>query len=94
MAKINPTISTDDAGISKSAFLSRRGSPPAIPPMIRELTASPAHPQVMTNPIDVPGRLGKLLPAIARVAIDRYTQPGDLVVDPLCGIGTTLAVVC
>jgi modification methylase len=31
-----------------------------------------------------------MLPAIARQAIAAYTQPGDLVVDPMCGIGTTL----
>jgi modification methylase len=33
---------------------------------------------------------GKMLPAIAATAIARYTQPGDLVADPMCGIGTTL----
>ena len=32
----------------------------------------------------------KMLPAIAARAIATYTQPGDLVVDPMCGIGTTL----
>jgi SAM-dependent methyltransferase len=32
----------------------------------------------------------KMLPAIARQAIGAYSQPGDLVVDPMCGIGTTL----
>jgi tRNA G10 N-methylase Trm11 len=31
-----------------------------------------------------------MLPAIARQAITAYTQPGDLVLDPMCGIGTTL----
>ncbi|MEV4175695.1 DNA methyltransferase [Nonomuraea sp. NPDC049709] len=33
---------------------------------------------------------GKMLPAIAAQVIDTYTQPGDLVIDPMCGIGTTL----
>jgi hypothetical protein len=33
---------------------------------------------------------GKMLPAIARHAIASYTAPGDLVCDPMCGIGTTL----
>lgn len=33
---------------------------------------------------------GKMLPAIAARAITEYTQPGDLVLDPMCGIGTTL----
>src|SRR6266567_2925162 len=32
----------------------------------------------------------KMLPAIAATAIRRYTEPGDLVADPMCGIGTTL----
>jgi hypothetical protein len=33
---------------------------------------------------------GKMLPAIASTVIDAFTQPGDLVIDPMCGIGTTL----
>ncbi len=32
----------------------------------------------------------KMLPAIAARAIAVYTAPGDLVLDPMCGIGTTL----
>jgi tRNA G10 N-methylase Trm11 len=43
----------------------------------RYLPESTAHP-------------GKMLPALARTAITRYSEPGDLVVDPMCGIGTTL----
>ena len=43
----------------------------------RYLPAATAHP-------------GKMLPAIAATAITRYTRPGDLVADPMCGIGTTL----
>src|SRR5687768_16346940 len=43
----------------------------------RYLPSSTAHP-------------GKMLPALARAAIARYSEPGDLVVDPMCGIGTTL----
>jgi 23S rRNA G2445 N2-methylase RlmL len=33
---------------------------------------------------------GKMLPALAREAIRRYTRAGELVLDPMCGIGTTL----
>lgn len=33
---------------------------------------------------------GKMLPAIAEHAITHYTRPGDLVIDPMAGIGTTL----
>src|SRR5437868_1055215 len=40
-------------------------------------------PQSMAHP-------AKMLPAIARQAIETYTSPGDLVLDPMCGIGTTL----
>jgi len=32
----------------------------------------------------------KLLPAVAARAIAHYTKPGDIVLDPMCGIGTTL----
>src|SRR4029453_10264790 len=43
----------------------------------RYLPGSTAHP-------------AKMLPAIARQAIAAYSQPGHLVLDPMCGIGTTL----
>ncbi len=33
---------------------------------------------------------GKMLPTIARYAINTYTDPGDLVADPMAGIGTTV----
>ncbi|MET9226139.1 DNA methyltransferase [Lentzea sp. NPDC003310] len=32
----------------------------------------------------------KMLPDVVRYAIAHYTEPGDLVLDPMCGIGTTL----
>ncbi|MGA8116023.1 MAG: DNA methyltransferase [Actinocatenispora sp.] len=32
----------------------------------------------------------RMLPAIAAHAVHAYTKPGDLVLDPMCGIGTTL----
>ena len=43
----------------------------------RYLPGSTAHP-------------AKMLPAVAAAAINAYTQPGDIVLDPMCGIGTTL----
>jgi DNA methylase len=33
---------------------------------------------------------GKMLPALTAHAIACHTRPGDLVLDPMCGIGTTL----
>ncbi|WP_245997751.1 TRM11 family SAM-dependent methyltransferase [Streptomyces armeniacus] len=32
----------------------------------------------------------KMLPVLAATAIQTYSRPGDLVLDPMCGIGTTL----
>lgn len=43
----------------------------------RYLPESSAHP-------------GKMLPELAREAVRRYTRPCELVLDPMCGIGTTL----
>jgi tRNA G10 N-methylase Trm11 len=43
----------------------------------RYLAASMSHP-------------GKMLPAIARYLIATYTRPGELVVDPMAGIATTI----
>ena len=51
--------------------------PAAIQRTGRYVPGSTAHP-------------AKMLPAIARQAIDAYSQPGDLILDPMCGIGTTL----
>jgi modification methylase len=34
---------------------------------------------------------GKMLPELACRAIEAYSEPGDLVLDPMCGIGTTIA---
>lgn len=31
-----------------------------------------------------------MLPELARRALEAYSDPGDLIVDPMCGIGTTL----
>lgn len=33
---------------------------------------------------------GKMLPALARRIVEAYSAPGDLVLDPMAGIGTTL----
>ncbi|WP_198958336.1 MULTISPECIES: TRM11 family SAM-dependent methyltransferase [Amycolatopsis] len=32
----------------------------------------------------------KMLPDVVRHAVEHYTAPGELVLDPMCGIGTTL----
>ena len=35
------------------------------------------------------GHPGKMLPALAARIVTEYSKPGELVVDPMCGIGTT-----
>ncbi|MEV6256924.1 DNA methyltransferase [Nocardia sp. NPDC051911] len=41
------------------------------------------HPDSTAHP-------AKMFPAIVQHAVATYTRPGDLVLDPMCGIGTTL----
>src|ERR1039458_5275994 len=67
MARFKPTMRTAEAGMTSRAFLSRLGSGPAMAPMMRELTARPTHPQVMTMPIAVPVMRGNAVPTMARV---------------------------
>lgn len=55
-------------------------------------TAPTSAPQQRKNRY-VPGSAAhpaKMLPRIAAHAITTYTRPGDLVLDPMCGIGTSL----
>lgn len=68
--------STPPASLPQSVWPTAQ-QPAAIQRAGRYLPGSTAHP-------------AKMLPAIARQAIAAYTQPGDLVLDPMCGIGTTL----
>jgi hypothetical protein len=51
---------------------------------------SPAAQRKHRYVADATAHPAKMLPAVAAHAIDHYTQPGDLVLDPMCGIGTTL----
>jgi len=78
----NPSTPTSQAATAPSEPLPLSVWPTAQQPAARQragryLPASTAHP-------------AKMLPQIARTAIQRYTQPGELVLDPMCGIGTTL----
>lgn len=54
---------------------------------------APAPARIQRKGRYVPGSTAhpaKMLPRIAAHAISTYTRPGDLVLDPMCGIGTTL----
>jgi len=68
-----------------------RPTPPALPLSVwptaqvvaRMQRAGRYLPESLAHP-------ARMLPATARRAITTYTAPGDLVLDPMCGIGTTL----
>jgi SAM-dependent methyltransferase len=62
--------------VPESVWLTAQTSAPA-QRADRYLAVTSAHP-------------AKMLPAIAAHAIAHYTRPGDLVLDPMCGTGTTL----
>ncbi|WP_425280216.1 TRM11 family SAM-dependent methyltransferase [Micromonospora orduensis] len=49
----------------------------------RDLRRGRYTPESLTHP-------GKMLPTIPRYAIRTYTSPGDVVLDPMAGIGTTI----
>jgi hypothetical protein len=68
---------TDDAGQEAVSVWTTAQTAPAAQRKNRYVAESTAHP-------------AKMLPAVAAHAIDHYTDPGDLVLDPMCGIGTTL----
>ena len=66
----------DDENVPVSVWTTAQTSPSA-QRKNRYTPESTAHP-------------AKMLPAVAAHAIAHYTKPGDLVLDPMCGIGTTL----
>lgn len=65
------------SGFGEGTVWATAQSTPAVQRRGRYVPDSTAHP-------------AKMLPAVAAHAIAHYTRPGDLVLDPMCGIGTTL----
>ncbi|WP_020663087.1 TRM11 family SAM-dependent methyltransferase [Amycolatopsis benzoatilytica] len=68
---------TDDAGGPPLSVWATAQTSPAAQRKGRYVPESTAHP-------------AKMLPAVAAHAIRRYTRPGELVLDPMAGSGTTL----
>jgi modification methylase len=65
--------------------------PADLPLSVWPTAQQPARAQRAGRYVELSGtHPARMLPAIAARAITTYTAPGDLVVDPLCGIGTTL----
>lgn len=66
---------------------------PAPPPAMSVWTTAQTSPAAQRKGRYTPestAHPAKMLPAVAAHAIAHYTKPGDLVLDPMCGIGTTL----
>ncbi len=70
------TVTTDPGEVALSVWATAQASP-AAQRKGRFVPESTAHP-------------AKMLPAIAAHAIAHYTRPGDVVLDPMAGSGTTL----
>jgi SAM-dependent methyltransferase len=70
------SASTGGDGLPVSVWATAQTSP-AAQRKGRYVPESTAHP-------------AKMLPAVAAHAIEHYTKPGEVVLDPMCGIGTTL----
>ncbi|MCK9921919.1 site-specific DNA-methyltransferase [Frankia sp. AgPm24] len=57
------------------------------------LPAGQQHPRLQRAGRYTPASMqhpARMLPALARQLITTYSQPGDLILDPMCGIGTSL----
>ncbi|MGW5721902.1 TRM11 family SAM-dependent methyltransferase [Amycolatopsis sp. NPDC003865] len=72
-----PTDTPTDFGKLPVSVWATAQTSPAAQRKGRYVPESTAHP-------------AKMLPAVAAHAIEHYTKPGEVVLDPMCGIGTTL----
>ncbi|PPK61893.1 site-specific DNA-methyltransferase [Actinokineospora auranticolor] len=72
----SPRADSREAARAVSVWTTAQASP-AAQRKHKYTPASTAHP-------------AKMLPEVVRHAVTHYTRPGDLVLDPMCGIGTTL----
>jgi hypothetical protein len=106
MTSLTPTPSDPDGPLRAPRLRLVPGgsaAPPTPPAAVQSAAPGPEPVTVWATAQATPavqrrGRYGpdstahpaKMLPAVAAHAITHYTRPGDLVVDPMCGIGTTL----
>jgi DNA methylase len=81
-----PDTTTNHAVIGPSAI---QASPPPVSVWVTA-QSSPASQRRGRYTPESTAHPAKMLPTIAAHAITHYTLPGDLVMDPMCGIGTTL----
>ena len=85
-----PTLVDNPVGNSvETASPDVRSEPPAVSVWTTAQT-SPAAQRKNTYTAESTAHPAKMLPEVVRHAVTHYTRPGDLVLDPMCGIGTTL----
>lgn len=86
---VDPTTSTSAANPHVDGEASAAPAPEGLSVWVTAQRTGP----VQRRGRYVPGSVAhpaRMLPAIAAHAISAYSAPGDLVLDPMCGIGTTL----
>ncbi|MFI7676458.1 TRM11 family SAM-dependent methyltransferase [Actinophytocola sp. NPDC049390] len=74
---------------AKTGAHDERSQPPAVS-VWTTAQASPAAQRKNKYVAESTAHPAKMLPEVVRHAVAHYTQPGELVLDPMCGIGTTL----
>lgn len=89
------TITDDyDTAASASATVAEDGNGEVVPELAASVwttaQTSPAAQRKNRYVAESTAHPAKMLPAVAAYAIAHYTRPGDVVLDPMCGIGTTL----
>jgi modification methylase len=82
---------TPQPGIHTVPPASATGSPALVPLAVWPCAQTSAQYQRVDRYLPASSRHpGKMLPELARRLVIEYCPPGGLVVDPMCGIGTTL----
>lgn len=82
--------SASSVGAANDGDLCRDAGEPAAVSVWTTAQSSPSAQRKNKYTPESTAHPAKMLPEIVRHAITHYTQPGDLVLDPMCGIGTTL----
>jgi len=86
---INPPTATSAANTGHNGQRAGEPAPEGLSVWVTAQSTGPVQRRGRYLP-DSGKHPARMLPAIAAHAITAYTQPGDLVLDPMCGIGTTL----
>ncbi|PWK84476.1 DNA methylase [Lentzea atacamensis] len=68
----------------------KTGSEPPVVSVWTTAQSSPAAQRKNKYTPESTAHPAKMLPEVVRHAVIHYTRPGELVLDPMCGIGTTL----